>query len=58
MSASDPDRTQRTVYRLTAADLDAIAGRTLSDEELEQVVKSIDANDVVADVIDSALASL
>lgn len=35
-------RDDRTVWRVTAADLDALAGRELTEEELQRVAKAID----------------
>lgn len=51
------DRDERTVWRLTAADLDAHAGRTLTDDELSTVAVCLD-NSTVGDCIAGAIDQL
>lgn len=40
------DRTERTVYRITAADLDAVAGFELTDEQLDRFEGAIEHSSV------------
>jgi hypothetical protein len=53
---SQQDRDKRTVYRLSAADLDSLAGRELTEEELTTFEKAIEwssAGEVVQTILDS-----
>lgn len=49
-----PAREDRTAYRLTYADLDAIAGRELTDEEVQRVAVAID-NSTAGDAVAAAV---
>lgn len=54
-AATVADRADRTVWRVTAADLDALAGRALTDDELARVANAIDhstANESIAAAVD------
>lgn len=53
---NEPGRDERTVYRITAADLDAIAGFQLTDEQLdtfEQAIGHSSVPEAVETVLDS-----
>lgn len=50
------DRSERTVYRITAADLDAVAGHELTDEQLDTFERAIGFSSVpeaVETILDS-----
>jgi hypothetical protein len=52
------DRSNRTAWRVTAADLDALAGRELTDDELERAATCIDnstANEAIAAAVDQVV---
>lgn len=52
--AKEPDRTDRTAWRVTAADLDEMAGRELTDEELTRIVSGI-LNSTASEAIEAAV---
>jgi hypothetical protein len=46
MSDHEVSRDERTVWRLVASDIDAVAGRELTDDELDFVARALDNSTV------------
>lgn len=60
-TVTEAPRVARTVYRLTAADLDAHAGRELTDEELEVLARALGNSsipDAVSEVVFAVTGTL
>lgn len=46
-------RSEVTIYRLTLADLDALAGREVTDEEVRSIEKALEFGDETQDVVNT-----